>query len=290
MMFGSHDPETADRARRQRKKLHRIPLLGRFVPAEEKRANAAFAEKQRFVKAYIDSELAPHLVGCEPFTSPTILHGFFKGLKFGDPENLQAGIAQKIFGVYEVELTDQLETLSGTEYDFIINIGAAEGLYSLAFERMWPDAPIYSFEQDYETRELLRQLCEMNRGRNVAVNDEFRLSSIKDINAAERGLVFCDCEGFEDEIFAPDNMGQFRSCDLVIETHDQHLPGVTERLMANLAGSHRPRIIDQIGLEQRAERIKDPIFCANDLQTRLQMLDESRHPKNQWVFAETGAT
>ncbi len=286
-MIAFDTPADHDNGRRLRTKLSHIPFIGRLLFPEERSANQSFKNKQNYVGNYIDSELRPYLVGSKELEEVTLLHGFFKDIQFTQTEDLQAGIAQKLYGVYEVELTDELNLLTGNKYDFIINIGAAEGLYSLAFEKIWRDTPIYSFEQDYETRELLREMCSINNSRSVIVLGEFDLNSIKQINSDNRGLIFCDCEGFEGEIFAPHQLKHFANCDLVIETHDHIVPSLTDKLITDLSKSHTTHIIEQFSLEQRAAIITEQSFKQNDSQVQINLLNENRDPKNCWVIAQS---
>ena len=49
----------------------------------------------------------------------------------------------------------------------------------------------------------------------------------------------CDCEGCEDVLFSGPLPGAITSATLVIETHDQWVPGVSDRLRSRFAPTHR---------------------------------------------------
>ena len=285
LQFKSEDLDKRDARRRRKELLCSLSGLGRFLSAEEMNESLKFERKRKFINDYIDSELLPYLKDSPAFNRDLIIHGFFKGIKFDKIENVQAGIAQKLLGVYEVELKEHLESLSSNKYDFIINIGAAEGLYSIAFEKIWPDCPVYSFEEDYHTRELLRKMCTLNNCKNIVVLEQFNLSSLENIDSNKRGLIFSDCEGFEAKIFTVENLKKLRNCDLIIETHDHNAPGVTDALLRDLVHTHAPQEKKLLSFAERATLVDDEVFKNLDPQLQQKMMDSSRNPLNRWVVA-----
>lgn len=246
---------------------------------------AAFEHKRAFVRKYVDESLRPHLKGTEAFDSGRIEQGYLAGIRFGDVENLQAGIAQKLLGVYEVELTDALKQIDSRKYDWIVNIGAAEGLYSIAFSRKWRDIPIYSFEQDFCTRQLLRSVITLNGAKSVVVRGEFRLEHLRALSDDGNGLIFSDCEGFERLLFSTETIQYFKGHDLVIETHDHLVDGVHTNVKDTLTNSHNVKEIDQLSLENRSARVEDDEFKKLENTIQCAILNEDRHPKNRWLIA-----
>jgi hypothetical protein len=227
-----------------------------------------FDATQQFVSGYIDKELRPDLTG-----------------SFGNTKNLQAGIAQKLLGVYEVELTDRLEELNKNNYEWIVNIGAAEGLYSMQFAKTWKTIPVYSFEQDYSTRQLLRDVKRINKSDNVVVLGEFKTGYMSEFATGSRGLIFSDCEGFEKELFASDATPLLSNIDLVIETHDHLVANTHDALVNQLGSTHKVFQINQLTLQQRCSLVSDSSFRALSAKTQMKLLDENRHPSNRWLIA-----
>lgn len=244
-----------------------------------------FEAKQAFVLNYIEREICPYFVDSELLNDITLHHGYCAGIQFDEITNLQAGIAQKLLGVYEVELTDKLVQMGHRRYDWIVNIGAAEGLYSIQFSRNWKDIPVYSFEQDFATRQLLREMKELNKATDVVVLGEFKLEYMKLFEPGMRGLIFSDCEGFEKSLFNDISAPMLKGVDLVIETHDHLIQGVHNELMKVLIETHNTEEINQLTLKERCERVSEGWFQQLPEQTQIDLLNEDRHPSNRWIVA-----
>lgn len=244
-----------------------------------------FEYKRSFIQDYIKNNVRPHLTGTTELDNTKLSLGYYSGIQFGTIENLQAGIVQKLLGVYEVELTDELKQLEEREYQWIVNIGAAEGLYSIRFSQTWRDIPVYSFEQDFRTRQLLRELKKLNNATDVIVLGEFKSDYMKLFKSGSRGLVFSDCEGFEKEIFNMETSSNLIDVDLVIETHDHLVCGVHHDILQVLSKTHDVHEINQISLKTRCERVKENWFTKLPLYKQMSLLNEDRHPSNRWIIA-----
>jgi hypothetical protein len=238
----------------------------------------------RFIKNYLIT-ISPHLEGVIEWSDKGIQYGIFKDILFGNPENLQAGIVQKLLGVYEIELKPWISEFSKNQYDYVMNIGAAEGLYSILFEKLFPATSIYSFEQEFWTRNLLRKTCLLNNTENVVVLGEFDTSAIENIDEKKRGLIFCDCEGFESVIFSPAYLEKFRNCDLIIEVHDHIIPDVSSTLQRNLAHREETFLIEQITLQDRLKLISNQSFKSLPEDTKISLINEDRPPSNMWIVS-----
>lgn len=282
MVFPNIDGEDTSRSNSIRLKR----FLGKFLKSQKSPKDVTdFEAKQAYVLKYVDSEIRPHFADQQLLSDSALQRGYCSGIKFGTIGNLQAGIAQKLLGVYEVELTDRLESLENRKYDWIVNIGAAEGLYSIRFSKTWKGIPVYSFEQDYPTRQLLREMKEMNRAKDVVVLGEFKLEFMEQFKPGSRGMIFSDCEGFEKLLFTEKTAAVLKDVDLVIETHDHLADGVHDGLMKILEESHHVEQVDQLTLPQRCARVNEDWFKKLPEETQTGMLNEDRHPSNRWIIA-----
>ncbi len=266
----------------------KIPLIRRSALN-----NPLFIEQQKenaraeFVQNYIDTVL-------KDFTSKlftkTVPYGIFKDTKITSYQDLQAGIAQKVLGIYEFEIAPYFsDLLSNNKYDYFIDIGAAEGLYAMVFDRAinasGHPASIYAFEQDYCTRALLRKRIEDNNATNVKILDEFSVATLNKIDLEKRGFILSDCEGFEAEIFTDANLSKFVKCDLIIETHDNFAPNATQKVIDVLSKTHNVTRVDQQALSDGLDLITDDWFNSLPKEARLTMLEGGRHPETRWVVA-----
>lgn len=265
-------------------KLHAFNL---FSP-DKAREYDKFRKKRQFINDFINENITPHLAGIEASdTNQPIKYGIFQNIRYESILNLQAGIVQKLFGVYEIEISSHLLSFFKNQYDYVINIGAAEGLFSIIFEKSLPDTPIFSFEQDFHTRMLLRHMCSINQCRNVVVCGSFDLTTVNDIDASKRGFIFSDCEGFELSVFSPANIRKFENCDMVIETHDHIIKDVTKSLKEVLHKTHFVQEVLQISLSERAKLVTDPSFLELPEKVQIALLNEDRNPLNHWLVVKS---
>jgi len=240
-------------------------------------------KKLTFIHKYIDDVVISNFQNNQAVINNQFYNGYFKGLKFGNLINLQAGIAQKLLGVYEVELVPELKSLESQKYDWVINIGAAEGLYSLAFAKKW-NVPVFSFEQDFSTRELLRKMVTLNNSPEARPLGEFNENHLKQLDL-DRGLIFCDCEGYETTLFSEQYAHFVKKHDLVIETHDCFVNQAHEKVKRSLVSSHNLKDIDQVSLEDRCKLVEDDFFSQLPMTTQVSLLNEDRNPEIRWLIA-----
>jgi len=66
--------------------------------------------------------------------------------------------------------------------------------------------------------------------------------------SADRSLVVCDVEGYEDVLLVPEKIPALARAHLLVEMHDFCCPGITERITARFAATHR---IERIWQEPR---------------------------------------
>ena len=110
-----------------------------------------YQKKEEYIENYLNTLVFKDLPEFDKGDKQVIDHGLFKGIRISKVSDLQAGIVQKLLGVYEIEIAPAFRTMVGKQYDWAVNIGAAEGLYSIWIGQEL-NIPVYSFEQDYPTR------------------------------------------------------------------------------------------------------------------------------------------
>jgi hypothetical protein len=76
-----------------------------------------------------------------------------------------------------------------------------------------------------------------NRVSNVQV-EKYCSPRWLDQNLQPGALIVCDCEGFEGELLVRTGSPALGSAVLLVETHDEINPGVTDAICRRFAGSH----------------------------------------------------
>lgn len=180
----------------------------------------------------------------------TVIAGPFKGMKH-IPSPTPGNFLPKLLGIYEMELAPATERILAMDLDVAINVGGAEGYYSVGLAWRNPKLRVISFEMKTPIRHLMNQLAALNgvSGRVEARGacDPAQLKSA--LEGPKKPLVICDCEGYEDVLLRPDEIPALKRAVILVETHDPFCPGVSGRVRERFAATHtidefrgRPRV------------------------------------------------
>src|SRR5258706_1526195 len=175
-------------------------------------------------------------------TGMIVQRGPFAGMRMIDGSMRGDGdIAPKLLGTYEQELHPHLERFAKRPYDALIDVGCAEGYYSVGAARLFPGAPVIAYDSDKGALDILLMTAEQN-----GCTDQIRTGQFCDpatLRAVLRdhphSLVIVDCEGYEKTLFSdPETNKWAASSDLIIECHDIWDHKITPTITGALAGTH----------------------------------------------------
>jgi hypothetical protein len=159
-------------------------------------------------------------------TGITIQDGPFEGMTYVASTS-EGGIAPKLLGVYETALHDVLLSAPEQGYDAVLNVGCAEGYYTVGLAFLLPETAILAWDIDAVARGKCLELARMN-GVETRVTLRERFEP-RDVNVAftelsaklgrrPKGLLVMDCEGAEFDLLAAQE-ADYRWLDLVVEVH-----------------------------------------------------------------------
>jgi hypothetical protein len=209
---------------------------------------------------------------------PAVLNGPFKGLKF-PPAAFGHNLVPKLMGVYELQLHAAVEAAISRRPAHVIDIGAAEGYYAAGFALRLPQTQVHAFDAAPVERSVCKQVAAENGLRErVEVSGICTVSWLQ--NHLQPGdLVFSDCEGGEDSLLDPVKAPALRKCDLLIETHDQAISGITERLIERFCRTHEiTRLQDTVAPPEML-----PVIDSWTAQDYMQALDDGRTADQDWL-------
>lgn len=168
-----------------------------------------------------------------------VLSGPFSGMRHL-PSPTPGNFLPKLLGVYELELAPIIERLLAMDFDVAVNIGGAEGYYSVGLAWRKPGLRVISFELKKPIRHLMVRLAALN-----GVSDRIEARGACDpaalkaaLEATRNPLVICDCEGYEDVLLRPDEIPALARASILVETHDPFSPGVSSRLRERFEPTH----------------------------------------------------
>ena len=151
-----------------------------------------------------------------------IAYGPFKGMKLNSINWWSKNdLITKILNVYENHVLEKLIYFSKKKKLDFINIGAADGYFSIGFALAKIFNKIYAYEINKIGQDLLRQNIELNKCSDVIeVKSEANYQSLKDIISNGNGaVVLIDIEGFEFELLDERLLKCLKNCYVICELH-----------------------------------------------------------------------
>lgn len=203
---------------------------------------AVYTEFELFAKYRIEDTLARR-------TDRALSIGPFRGLRYPDvrPHGYMI-LAGKYFGTFEMELHEHIEAACNRGYTDVLNIGSADGYYTVGFAMRIPGAKVVAWEMESWWRNVTRRVAELNgvlpriELRGLCTPDELR-----SIRSSGRTLVFSDCEGAEFDLLTHENLSGLGVYDIIVECHDLFVPNVTRTLIERFERTHEITRVEAVG-------------------------------------------
>jgi hypothetical protein len=179
-------------------------------------------------------------------TESRVQAGPFTGMRYV-ADSVGSAYIPKLLGIYENELTAEVESICQRKPGLIVDIGAAEGYYAVGLAVRNPQAKVVAFEMEPKGQATLREMTRLNQ---VASRVEVRgkcepadLSAI--LGEAPRPIVVCDVEGYEARLLDLQTVPALAQAAMLVELHDFIVPGITEELKRRFEATHRIKHIWQ---------------------------------------------
>jgi hypothetical protein len=202
-------------------------------------------------------------------------YGLFAGLKYLRA-SYYSSLLPKIIGSYEEQIQPWLTNLND-KYDYILNIGCAEGYYAVGLALLYPKIKIYAYDINPQARYLCQQLANLNRVKNIVIKDKF--TGDEKLLKKTRVLIVCDIEGEEINVLNPDKYPLLKRVDLIIECHDYMWP-CSKILINRYKNTHRVKIAK----DRSHNKSKYPLIAKFPDRIASTMLDEKRPVSNMsWI-------
>ena len=190
-------------------------------------------------------ELLPYMFHV---TEAKVQTGPFKGIvlipqyMWGDGDT-----AAKLMGVYEDELHDFIEAAIAQQPDIIINVGCAEGYYSIGLASRLPDAKVIAVDVDSRSASIVKDTAQANQLKNLSaithlVDHQWLEQQCQDKN---NPLLVFDCEGAELELLDPTKVAALQKCSVIVECHDCMNPVITKTLVSRFEYTHNIEQVSQ---------------------------------------------
>jgi hypothetical protein len=216
-----------------------------------------------------------------------ILSGPFSRMKYIKSFNKE-WFTQKVMGFYEYPLREVVEYICDTDYHLIIDVGAAEGYYACGLAYRKPDCKVVCFEADSFKHDAIRKIASINNCLDrIKIEGYCDSKTLTQELAATDGLklLFLDCEGAEKDLLDPKFIHGLDKCDILVETHDFIVQGVTACLIERFSATHEIVVVENKGMPEGLLKLGSQFGI--DYQTLTMAADELRSPGNGWLWMKT---
>lgn len=211
--------------------------------------------------------------------------GPFKGMRYVQT-SVGSSLIPKLLGTYEMEIHAAVEKAAERKWDKIVNIGAAEGYYTVGFAMRCPQARIMAFDSNPKAHGLIRDLALMN-SQQVEVHGTCDSAALKQaLQGAGPTLLVCDIEGAEAELLDPSMINILCSTYLLVEVHEGLVPGLGAVLADRFASTHRLQWFHQANRKRKDFPLKGYFASLYPQGHIISLLDESRRRRTDWFMAE----
>jgi len=209
--------------------------------------------------------------------------GPFKGLKYRYWHPSWNGL-NNMLGTYEHELAPVVERAIMLAPDVFINVGSAEGYFTLGMAMRLPSARVIAYDLKASARYMLGQNADLNGLRpridqREGCTPQLLQHALKD---ARCPMVVCDCEGYEEILLDSTSVPLLTQAIILVEVHDAtgFAPGVADRLRDRFSATHRIEMVR----ERKLVPADRPAGLALDDREWLECVDGDRGLPGLWYF------
>jgi SAM-dependent methyltransferase len=150
----------------------------------------------------------------------------------------------KLAGTYEHELHEAIEHAIWRRPRVIINVGCAEGYYTIGLARLMQNAQIIAFDTSPASLDLCREYATRNKvADRISVSEGCHEPSELRLDVAGHRLYVVDCEGAERELIDPERCPELANSDLIVECHDFMWERLSSKIADRLSATHRVELI-----------------------------------------------
>lgn len=219
---------------------------------------------------------------------PVVKNGPFKGMRYPNFVAFGSAIYPKVIGSYEHELNNLVENICATKkYTEILNVGCAEGYYAVGMAIRNPSAGVYAYDIIETARQLCSEIAALNNvAARVSVNGECTPTTLLKFPFTQKGLIICDCEGYEKQLFTTENINALANCDLIVEIHDGIDIEISDYIRNLFSKSHNITSIASIDDIKKAKTYSFPETDKLDINLRKAIFAETREYNMEWFWME----
>jgi hypothetical protein len=192
-------------------------------------------------------------------------------------------LSSRLLGFYEQELHGVIEEAVAGKPDLVLNIGCAEGYYTIGLARRLLKSRVLAFDIDASARNICEVSGSINGvGANLQVLGEVKAEELEGYLAGSLNpFLFLDCEGAELDLLVPKITPSILRASLLVECHDFSNPRITATLMDRFSTSHNLLVINEGSRNPNSS----PILSKLHSDFRWLAVNENRPRCMHWIYA-----
>lgn len=218
----------------------------------------------------------------------TVKHGVFKGMKYPESNSIGSMLYPKLLGSYEREIEPVLERICSTEYTEIVDIGCAEGYYTVGIAMRIKTAKVFAYDINEEAIRLCNKMARINNVSERLITGSFcDVNTLKSIPLTKKALIISDCEGYEKELFTKKSAIILAPHDLLIEVHDLIDIEISSYIREHFEATHEIEVYQSIDDINKARQYDYEELKGFDLAARKIILAERRAAIMEWFYMKS---
>jgi hypothetical protein len=175
-----------------------------------------------------------------------VLQGPMHGLDYVGQAS-EGCLAARLIGCYEQPLLTHIEEAIQGGYTNVVNIGCADGYYAVGMARRMPNSIVWAYDINEVAQDACRKLAEKNNiSERIKIGALFSPEDFSQF-ASEKTLVMCDIEGAERELLDPQFAPSLGGMDIIVESHECIIKGLTQTLFDRFSRTHTITLIQDTG-------------------------------------------
>ena len=172
-------------------------------------------------------------------TQGKVIGGPFEGMVYCD-EACGSMLGPKILGVYEAEIQGVISDIVASNYENIVDVGAAEGYYAVGLLRSCPKAVVTGFETSPQGRGAMESMAKQNKvAERLTIAGHCEISDLEAaLKSDHKQLIICDIEGGEKHLLNAENIPLLNQSDILVEVHDFADISISSTLLNRFGATH----------------------------------------------------
>lgn len=209
----------------------------------------------------------------------TVTEGPFVGMTYPAQTVSERNLINKFLGVYEDQLHPWIKEAIGYQPHKIINIGAADGYYTVGLAMQCPQSTVIAFDTDSWARHATKALASENHIDNVQVKSYCDTRWLEK-NVDDGTLLLVDCEGGEEVLLDTRKAPRLAKASIIVELHEHVVPNLKNTITERFSHTHDIRSVPD--RDRSTHQHKSLEFLTQAMRQRV--LSEGRSWAQTWLY------